>query len=52
MTVSVDTRELEEKVQRMYRAVAAEPHGEYHFELGRPLGHPGAGASQTQATTR
>jgi arsenite methyltransferase len=37
MTVSVDTRELEEKVQRMYRAVAIEPAGRYHFELGRPL---------------
>jgi arsenite methyltransferase len=37
MTVSVDTRDLEEKVQRMYRAVATEPAGRYHFELGRPL---------------
>jgi arsenite methyltransferase len=37
MTITVDTRELEEKVQRMYRAVATEPAGEYHFELGRPL---------------
>ena len=37
MTVTVDTKELEEKVQRMYRAVATEPHGDYHFELGRPL---------------
>jgi arsenite methyltransferase len=37
-TVTVDTTELEQKVQRMYRAVAAEPHGDYHFELGRPLG--------------
>jgi arsenite methyltransferase len=37
MTVSVDTRELEEKVQQMYRAVATEPHGDYHFELGRSL---------------
>jgi arsenite methyltransferase len=37
MTVTVDRRELEEKVQRMYRAVAIEPGGEYHFELGRPL---------------
>jgi arsenite methyltransferase len=37
MTVTVDSRELEEKVQRMYRAVATEPGGEYHFELGRPL---------------
>jgi arsenite methyltransferase len=37
MTVTVDRGELEEKVQRMYRAVAIEPGGEYHFELGRPL---------------
>ncbi|MGH2802516.1 MAG: methyltransferase domain-containing protein [Thermoleophilaceae bacterium] len=37
MAVAVDVRELEEKVQRMYRAVATEPGGEYHFELGRPL---------------
>ena len=37
MTITVDTRELEEKVQRMYRAVATEPGGAYHFELGRPL---------------
>src|SRR5215207_1236586 len=37
MTVRVDTRELEEKVQLMYRAVATEPHGDYHFELGRTL---------------
>jgi arsenite methyltransferase len=37
MKVMVDTKELEEKVQRMYRAVATEPHGEYHFELGRSL---------------
>src|ERR671931_2375020 len=45
MTITVDTRELEEKVQRMYRAVATEPGGAYHFELGRPLaerlGYPG-----------
>src|SRR5919197_724306 len=37
MTITVDTRKLEEKVQRMYRAVATEPGGAYHFELGRPL---------------
>jgi arsenite methyltransferase len=46
MTITVDTRELEEKVQRMYRAVATEPHGAYHFELGRSLaerlGYPAA----------
>lgn len=37
MMVTVDTKELEQKVQLMYRAVATEPHGEYHFELGRSL---------------
>jgi arsenite methyltransferase len=37
MTITVDTSELEEKVQRMYRAVATEPRGAYHFELGRSL---------------
>jgi arsenite methyltransferase len=45
MKVMVDAKELEEKVQRMYRAVATEPHGDYHFELGRSLaerlGYPG-----------
>jgi ubiquinone/menaquinone biosynthesis C-methylase UbiE len=35
--ITVDTTELDEKVQRMYRAVATEPHGDYHFELGRAL---------------
>jgi ubiquinone/menaquinone biosynthesis C-methylase UbiE len=33
----VDTRELEVKVKDMYRHVAEEPRGDYHFELGRPL---------------
>jgi arsenite methyltransferase len=37
MPVAVDTTELTEKVRRMYRAVATEPDGEYHFELGRSL---------------
>ena len=37
MTITVDTRELEEKVQLMYGAVATEPRGAYHFELGRSL---------------
>jgi arsenite methyltransferase len=45
MTASVDTRELETKVKDMYRQVATEPEGRYHFELGRPLaeqlGYPG-----------
>ncbi len=37
MEASVDIQELETKVRDMYRHVAEEPHGEYHFELGRPL---------------
>jgi arsenite methyltransferase len=42
---TVDTVELETKVKDMYRDVAEEPRGDYHFELGRPLaerlGYPG-----------
>jgi arsenite methyltransferase len=37
MEASVDVRELETKVKHMYRDVAEEPHGRYHFELGRRL---------------
>ena len=37
MEASVDTTELETKVKDMYRHVAQQPQGEYHFELGRPL---------------
>jgi arsenite methyltransferase len=37
MEASVDTQELEAKVKDMYRHVANEPEGKYHFELGRPL---------------
>jgi protein-L-isoaspartate O-methyltransferase len=33
----VDVRELEAKVKEMYRAVAADPDGRFHFELGRHL---------------
>src|SRR5215213_11644008 len=44
-TITVDPDELTTKVQRMYRAVATQPHGTYHFELGRALaerlGYPG-----------
>jgi len=36
-TAGVDVEALERKVKRMYRAVATEPGGEYHFELGRAL---------------
>ncbi len=35
MAVSVDTDRLEVKVKDMYRQVAREPHGTFHFELGR-----------------
>jgi arsenite methyltransferase len=37
MEASVDTQELEAKVKDMYRQVAEEPAGKYHFELGRRL---------------
>jgi SAM-dependent methyltransferase len=33
----VDVDELRDKVKVMYRAVAQEPQGEFHFELGRVL---------------
>jgi SAM-dependent methyltransferase len=36
-TRAVDARELETKVKDMYRHVAEEPQGRYHFELGRQL---------------
>ena len=37
MTVRVDTKELESKVKEMYRQVAENPHGEFHFEMGRTM---------------
>jgi SAM-dependent methyltransferase len=37
MMTTVDTHELDLKVQQMYRQVAEQPHGSYHFEMGRPL---------------
>jgi arsenite methyltransferase len=37
MEVTVDTQELETKVRDMYCHVARQPHGQYHFEMGRPL---------------
>jgi len=33
----VDTVSLEQKVKAMYRDVALDPHGEFHFEMGRAL---------------
>lgn len=42
----LDTRALEQKVKAMYRDVAENPHGEFHFEMGRAmaerLGYPAA----------
>jgi arsenite methyltransferase len=37
MEATVDTQELEAKVKDMYRHVANEPEGKYHFEMGRRL---------------
>jgi arsenite methyltransferase len=43
---TVDVKELENKVQDMYREVAQNPGGEFHFEMGRALaerlGYPAA----------
>lgn len=37
MTSSIDVQALELKVKDMYRLVAQEPRGHFHFELGRAL---------------
>lgn len=34
---SVNTTELEHKVKEMYQRVAQDPHGEFHFEMGRAM---------------
>jgi ubiquinone/menaquinone biosynthesis C-methylase UbiE len=36
-TANVDRAALEAKVKEMYRAVAENPLGEFHFEMGRPM---------------
>ena len=36
-TKRVDSNDLEKKVKAMYRSVALEPKGEFHFEMGRAL---------------
>jgi ubiquinone/menaquinone biosynthesis C-methylase UbiE len=36
-TANVDRNALEAKVKEMYRAVADNPHGEFHFEMGRAM---------------
>src|SRR5215217_6865023 len=37
MSALVNRVELEGKVKAMYREVAENPHGEFHFEMGRTL---------------
>jgi len=37
MSTEVNRNELESKLQAMYRDVARNPHGEFHFEMGRAL---------------
>ena len=37
MAANVNTSELEAKVKDMYREVAQNPHGEFHFEMGRVM---------------
>lgn len=45
-TTLFNAKELESKVKAMYRDVAENPHGEFHFEMGRALaerlGYPAA----------
>lgn len=36
-TPRLDTTALEQKVKAMYRDVALDPHGDFHFEMGRVL---------------
>jgi arsenite methyltransferase len=36
-TIVFDPKDLEMKVKAMYRSVAENPHGEFHFEMGRAL---------------
>src|SRR5215475_6878344 len=37
MAATVNKQELEAKVKDMYRQVASNPHGEFHFEMGRAM---------------
>src|SRR5690242_21328740 len=37
ITATVDRSALETKVKSMYSDVAANPHGEFHFEMGRAM---------------
>jgi ubiquinone/menaquinone biosynthesis C-methylase UbiE len=52
---SLNTTELEQKVKEMYQKVALDPHGEFHFEMGRAmaerLGYPRADLDRIPAST-
>lgn len=37
LNTAINIEELEQKVKSMYRDVALNPHGQYHFEMGRGL---------------
>lgn len=37
MSAQVERADLENKVKAMYRDVAEQPHGEFHFEMGRAM---------------
>ncbi len=37
LNTQVNANDLEQKVKDMYRDVALQPHGDYHFEMGRRL---------------
>lgn len=49
----LDTNELEQKVKEMYGEVARNPHGTFHFEMGRALaerlGYPGVDLDRVPA---
>ncbi len=49
----LDTVLLEQRVKAMYKAVAADPHGDFHFEMGREmaerLGYPAIQMDQVPA---
>lgn len=49
----LNTAELEQKVKEMYGEVARNPHGKFHFEMGRALaerlGYPGADLDRVPA---
>ena len=53
MRTTIDVAELEAKVKQMYQAVAQNPRGEFHFEMGRGLaerlGYPPAVLNQIPA---